>query len=335
MQRALDLAVRGMGHVSPNPLVGSVIVAGDRLIGEGWHAQYGGPHAEVHAIRSVTDPALLPESTVYVTLEPCSHHGKTPPCADLLLENNVRKVVIGTPDPNPLVAGRGIRRLQEGGIEVITGVMERACRELNRRFFLAIRDQRPYIILKWAQTLDGFVARPDYTSKWISGASARGLVHKWRSEEDAVMIGPNTAHHDDPSLTTRDWPGRNPQRVILDRSGRLPKDLKVFTDGLPTLYYSCEPDNGTRNCTHIKLPEEAFIRQVLGDLHQRGMQSVLSEGGAGIHEMLIRENLWDEIRVFQSNTTFGDGIRAPGIPAGRTCRMRYDQDELIIVKKEI
>ncbi len=335
MQRALDLAIRGAGAVSPNPLVGAVIVAGEQVIGEGWHQEYGGPHAEVNAIRSVKDDALLAGSTVYVTLEPCSHFGKTPPCADLLVEKKVGRVVIGVQDPNPKVAGAGIERLKNASIEVKTGILGESCIEINRRFFCATLTHRPYLILKWAQTRDGFTARADFSSKWISGESARALVHKWRSEEDAILVGPDTALHDNPSLTVRDWPGRNPLRVVLDRSGRLPVDLRVFSDGHPTLYYSRLPDAGVRNCTHIQISGEVFIREVLADLYRRGVQSVFVEGGSGIHKMLITENLWDETRVFESEVLFGEGVKAPCIPPGRTRRMHYDQDELIITRNTL
>ena len=204
MQRALELARLGMGYVSPNPMVGCVVVHNDLIIGEGWHRQYGGPHAEVNAINSVADKTLLPESTVYVSLEPCNHWGKTPPCTDLLLSHHPRRVVICNADTNPKAAG-GLQRLQAAGIVVETGLLEQEGRWLNRRFFTVVKQGRPHIILKWAQTADGYMARSDYSSKWISNVYARQLVHKWRSEEDAIMVGRNTARYDNPQLTNREW----------------------------------------------------------------------------------------------------------------------------------
>lgn len=334
MQRALDLAINGCGAVSPNPMVGAVIVRENVVLAEGWHEQYGGPHAEVNAINRVEDKELLKESTVYVTLEPCSHHGKTPPCADLLVAQHVRKVVIGVRDSNPEVAGKGVQKLKDAGIEVVEGVLEAQCRDMNRRFFTSIEKGRPYIMLKWAQTADGFVARSDYSSKWISGAASRNLVHKWRAEEDAILIGPNTALYDDPSLTVREWHGRNPVRVVLDRKGRLPLDLRVFTDGIPTLYYSAVSDSGKRSCTYVELKGEHFIEEILADLHHRKIQSVMVEGGAVIHQLFLQANLWDEARVFISTATFGEGIKAAPIPSGRQERFAYHEDELLLIRNK-
>ncbi len=333
MRRALDLALNGSGSVSPNPLVGAVIVHNDRVIGEGWHEKFGGPHAEVNAVSSVKNPELLRESTIYVTLEPCSHHGKTPPCADMLVEKEFRKVVVGITDPNPEVAGRGLRKLREAGIEVVEDVLKEECREMNCRFLTAMTLRRPYMILKWAQTADGFIARTDFSSKWISGEASRSLVHKWRSEEDAILAGPNTIIHDDPSLNVRDWNGKNPVRVVLDRTGRIPADRRVFTDGGQTLYYSTQPDQGNRQCTHIQTESDNFVRLVLEDLRKRGVMSVFAEGGAGIHRLLLEQGLWDEVRVFKSEVVFGNGIPAPAIPAGSEAACMIDKDKLLIIKK--
>ncbi|EMR01058.1 bifunctional diaminohydroxyphosphoribosylaminopyrimidine deaminase/5-amino-6-(5-phosphoribosylamino)uracil reductase RibD [Cesiribacter andamanensis] len=233
MQRALELARLGAGRVSPNPLVGCVVVHQERIIGEGWHRQWGGPHAEVNALESVADKALIAQSTVYVSLEPCNHWGKTPPCTDLLLQHTPRRVVICNADTNPRAAG-GLARLQEAGIEVATGLLAEEGRWLNRRFFTSVEKGRPHIILKWAQTADGYMARSDYSSKWISNPYARQLVHKWRSEEDAILVGSNTARHDNPRLTNRDWAPaqahalRQPLRVVVDRMLSLPEELHLF-----------------------------------------------------------------------------------------------------------
>jgi diaminohydroxyphosphoribosylaminopyrimidine deaminase/5-amino-6-(5-phosphoribosylamino)uracil reductase len=216
MSRALELARLGFGKVSPNPMVGCIIVCEGKIIGEGFHQQYGGPHAEVNAIHSVKDKTLLKQSTVYVTLEPCAHYGKTPPCAKLLVEHLVKKVIISNVDPNPLVSGKGIEILRSAGIEVETGLLEQEGLELNKRFFKSIRENAPYIILKWAQTADGFIARDDFDSKWISNKISRKLVHKWRSEEDAILVGKNTAKYDNPTLNVRDWVGKDPLRIVID-----------------------------------------------------------------------------------------------------------------------
>ncbi|MGA0557557.1 bifunctional diaminohydroxyphosphoribosylaminopyrimidine deaminase/5-amino-6-(5-phosphoribosylamino)uracil reductase RibD [Larkinella sp. VNQ87] len=245
MSRALQLACLGRGHVSPNPLVGCVIVYQNRIIGEGWHRQYGGPHAEVNAIRSVADEALLPESTVYVTLEPCSHFGKTPPCADLLIEKRVKKVVVCNDDPNPLVAGRGLAKLRAAGIEVETGLLTEEGRELNRRFFTFIEQQRPYLILKWAETADGFLAPTDFQPIPISSALSRQRVHQWRTEEDAFLIGTNTARYDNPQLNVRSWVGRNPVRIVIDKALQLPPSLHLFDGSQPTLVYTVSPVDET------------------------------------------------------------------------------------------
>ncbi|HET9131456.1 MAG TPA: bifunctional diaminohydroxyphosphoribosylaminopyrimidine deaminase/5-amino-6-(5-phosphoribosylamino)uracil reductase RibD, partial [Terriglobia bacterium] len=212
MRRCFDLALKGIGSVSPNPLVGCVITHNDEIIGEGWHKKYGGPHAEVNAIASVADQSLLPSATVYVNLEPCSHHGKTPPCADMLVAHRVKKVVISNVDSNELVAGKGIEKLRNAGIEVVTSILESEGRDLNRRFFTFMEQRRPYIILKWAQTTDGFMSRGSYDPSRISNELTQQLVHRWRSEEDAFLVGTQTAAVDNPKLNVREWTGRNPVR---------------------------------------------------------------------------------------------------------------------------
>jgi diaminohydroxyphosphoribosylaminopyrimidine deaminase / 5-amino-6-(5-phosphoribosylamino)uracil reductase len=332
MSRAIDIATNGMGFVSPNPMVGAVIVHNDRIIGEGWHRHFGGPHAEVEAIAGVGNQDILKESTIYVSLEPCSHHGKTPPCSELLIRKKFKRVVIAVEDPNPVVSGRGLNQLKEAGLVVEHGILEREARELNKRFFHSFLHRRPYIILKWAQTMDGFIARKDYTSKWISSTASRHLVHKWRSEEDAILVGPDTAVYDNPALTVRGWHGRNPLRVVVDRHGRLPIDLNLFSDGNPTIYYSTLPDNGGRTCTHIQVNGEDFLSHVFRDLHHRGVLSVIVEGGASIHKHLISENLWDEARIFVSEKIFQEGIKAPPTPVGRIIRDRYFEDDLIFIQ---
>ncbi|RAK02606.1 diaminohydroxyphosphoribosylaminopyrimidine deaminase [Larkinella arboricola] len=314
MFRALELAKLGRGHVSPNPLVGCVIVYNGHIIGEGWHRQYGGPHAEVNAVRSVTDESLLPESTVYVTLEPCSHFGKTPPCADLLIEKKVKKVVVCNDDPNPLVAGKGLAKLRAAGIDVETGLLADQGRELNRRFFTFIEQKRPYLILKWAETADGFMAPADFRPVPISGSLSRQLVHKWRTEEDAFLIGTNTARYDNPQLNVRLWSGRNPVRIVIDKQLTLPPSLHLFDGSQPTLVYSvvrpeAEMVGGVKYITLD--PEADFLPQLLADLYQQKIQSVVVEGGAGVLESFLASGVWDEGKVFKSSTVLGNGLAAP------------------------
>jgi len=311
MRRAMELARLGLGRVSPNPMVGCVVVHDDKIIGEGFHRQYGGSHAEVHAIESVHKKELLPESTVYVSLEPCAHYGKTPPCANLLVTSGVKKVVIANADPNPLVAGKGKAILENAGIEVVVGVLEKEGLEINRRFFKYITQQKPYVILKWAETADGYIARSDYSSKWISNEYSRKLVHKWRTEEDAVLVGRNTALHDNPLLNARDWPGKNPLRIVLDRKLQLPETLNLFNGELLIVCYNTQSSRNEPNLDFVKLPEEGFLGGVLDELYSRNIQSLIVEGGAATLQAFIDEGLWDEGRVFQSSVCFGDGIKAP------------------------
>jgi diaminohydroxyphosphoribosylaminopyrimidine deaminase/5-amino-6-(5-phosphoribosylamino)uracil reductase len=311
MSRALELARLGFGKVSPNPMVGCIIVCNGKIIGEGFHQQYGGPHAEVNAINSVKDKKLLSESTVYVSLEPCAHFGKTPPCANLLVEHQVKKVIVSNVDPNPLVSGKGIEILRNAGIEVEAGLLEQDGLELNKRFFKSIRQQRPYIILKWAQTADGFIARNDFNSKWISNKISRKLVHKWRSEEDAILVGTNTAQYDNPSLNVRDWIGDNPLRIVIDRNMRLDQTLNLFDQTIPTVCYNLKSSSSLENLDFVQLPEHNFIGELLYDLHKRNIRSVIIEGGASTIDRFVQAGYWDEARVFTSPVTFGSGIRAP------------------------
>ncbi|WP_224995378.1 bifunctional diaminohydroxyphosphoribosylaminopyrimidine deaminase/5-amino-6-(5-phosphoribosylamino)uracil reductase RibD [Cesiribacter sp. SM1] len=312
MQRALELARLGLGYVSPNPMVGCVVVHQGCIIGEGWHRQYGGAHAEVNAIESVADKSLLSQSTVYVSLEPCNHWGKTPPCTDLLLQHKPKRVVICNADTNPKAAG-GLQRLAAAGIKVEAGLLEKEGRWLNRRFFAVVEQNRPYIIFKWAQTADGYMARSDYSSKWISNAYARQLVHKWRGEEDAIMVGRNTARYDNPQLTNRDWPGypRQPLRVVIDRQLLLPQSLHLFDGSHPSICYNLKEDREAHNLIFKKIPSVDFWQHLLQDLKGRGVQSVLIEGGPQLFAQLSELGLWDEIRVFIAPHSFGSGLAAP------------------------
>lgn len=314
MQRTLELAQLGSGHVSPNPLVGSVVVHEGKIIGEGWHEKYGEAHAEVNAVRSVDNKSMLPHSTVYVNLEPCSHTGKTPPCADMLIEYKVKKVVIANLDSNPLVAGNGVKKLRAAGIDVVTGILEKQGRGLNKRFFTYMEKNRPYTILKWAETADGFVARENFDSKWISNDHARQLVHKWRTEEDAILVGARTAAYDNPQLNVRDWTGRNPVRVVIDRYLRLSSRLHLFDKKQLTICYNVLKHEEHENLSLIRIDENNFIRNLLQDLYRRKIQSVIIEGGASTLGMFIEDNLWDEARIFTAPQKFDKGIQAPRHP---------------------
>ncbi len=334
MQRAFDLALLGIGAVSPNPLVGCVIVHNDTIIGEGWHKVYGGPHAEVNAVASVNDKSLLPDSTIYVNLEPCSHYGKTPPCADMLIQHGVKKVMIANEDSNPLVGGNGIEKLREAGVEVTVGVLQKEGRELNRRFFTFVEKKRPYIILKWAETSDGFIARENRDSKWISNEYSRQLVHRWRSEEDAVLVGTGTAEYDNPSLNVRDWSGRNPVRIVSDRNLRLDKRLKLFDHSQSTLCYNILRDEDGHNLNLIKLSKENYWKNLIDELFKRRIQSVIIEGGAQTLDEFIKLDLWDEARIFRSLQSFDKGIFAPKLEGIIIKEEKIIGDQLTVIRNK-
>ena len=332
MQRALELAELGRGSVSPNPMVGCVIVHQGKIIGEGYHKKYGEAHAEVNAIHSVNDHSIFPESTVYVTLEPCAHHGKTPPCADLLIEKKIKRVVVACRDPFDQVDGKRIEKLQKAGLDVELGILEKEAIELNKRFLTSVQKERPYVILKWAQTSDGFVARENYDSKWISNSYSRQLVHKWRTEEDAILVGKNTAIHDDPLLTSREWKGNNPIRVLLDSNLEVNKTFNLFNEDAPTLILNSIKEEKAGNIEWIKT-DMNNPWSVLRKLHERKIQSVIIEGGSQVLNSFINENCWDEARVFTSETTFGNGIAAPEIEGKVEKEETIFADQLTIYRK--
>lgn len=329
MQRALDLAERGKGAVRPNPLVGCVLVHEEKIIGEGYHEQYGGPHAEVNAIASVTDPKLLAAATAYVSLEPCSHWGKTPPCANLLVEKGIKSVVVATLDPNPLVAGKGVKLLEEAGISVQVGLLEQEAKWQNRRFFCQQEKHRPYLILKWAQTQDGFIARENFDSKWISCPQSRQLVHQWRAAEQAILVGKKTALHDNPRLNVRDWTGSDPIRVVLDSKLELPADLHLFDQQIPTLCYNLLKSEKLTNLEWVKLPQLS-LDALLADLHARQIQSVLIEGGSHTIQQFLAAGLWDEARVFTAPIQFERGIAAPQLTQAPAESHAIGEDQLDI-----
>ena len=317
MRRCLELARKGLGLTRQNPLVGAVIVHNDRIIGEGYHNEYGGPHAEVVAIDSVREKHLLKESTIYVNLEPCSHHGKTPPCSFLIRESGIKRVVIGCSDSNPLVSGKGISILKDGGAEVCIGVLEKESRFLNRRFFTFQEKKRPFIILKWAESADGFIDRiRDETSEikpiWITNHTSKMLVHKWRSEELSILAGTNTLNLDNPELSVREWTGINPIRIGLDKNGRLFDNLHIKDGSIPTIIFSGKGNIDSKNLRYISIPMDKFeITKILEELHKLQITSIFAEGGTKILQSFINLGLWDESFVFFGNQTFGSGVKAP------------------------
>lgn len=317
MHRSLELAELGMGHVAPNPMVGCVIVHNGKIIGEGYHCKYGEAHAEVNAVNSVKDDSLLKDSTLYVTLEPCAHYGKTPPCSDLIIEKKIPRVVVGTVDPFARVAGLGIQKMKNAGIEVVVGCLQEDCRELNRRFFTYHKKKRPYVILKWAQTIDGFLdidrtAESFGQPTWITNTLARIAVHKLRAGETAIMVGTNTAQKDDPTLTVRDWEGAHPLRIVLDRSMRLRSSLKLFDQSVPTMVFTEETVPAKRNLEYVQIDFSGnVVDEVMQELYRRDVQSLIVEGGAQLLNSFLELNLWDEAQVYVGERFFHQGVKAP------------------------
>lgn len=323
MRRCIELARNGRCNVSPNPMVGAVIVHKDRIIGEGYHVRSGEAHAEVNAIRSVKNPALLKESTIYVSLEPCAHYGKTPPCADLIVEKQIPRIVIGCGDPFSKVAGRGIQKLRAAGREVVVGVLEQECRDLIKQFIVFNTLQRPYITLKWAESADGYIDRqrtgghPEILSTPLTAM----LVHKLRAEADAILVGRRTALLDNPSLTVRNWAGRNPIRLVLDRELSLPAHLHLFDGTVKTLVFTAKEGADRLNMEHVRLDyTKDILPQLMETLYRRGLQSLLIEGGTQLLQSFIHAGLWDEIFVEKSRRLLYDGVKAPEI----SDKNRYD-----------
>ncbi|MCX2719367.1 bifunctional diaminohydroxyphosphoribosylaminopyrimidine deaminase/5-amino-6-(5-phosphoribosylamino)uracil reductase RibD [Lentiprolixibacter aurantiacus] len=340
MARCIEIAKNAMGSALPNPMVGAVIVHKDSIIGEGFTNAFGGPHAEVNAINSVRDKALLAESTLYVTLEPCSHHGKTPPCTDLIIKHGIPTVVIGTKDPHEKVAGVGFKLLKKSGCKVVMGILEEDCRLHHCRFLTYHEKKRPYVILKWAESADGYLAPAqdlrdsDPQPYWISSNASRQLVHKWRSEEQAVLVGTNTALKDNPSLTTRNWKGKNPLRVLLDRKLRVPEHYRILKGDTLTLILTQMDspwDNHPGN-QYIKIPKNEFhAKGILEVLWKQGIASVIVEGGRKVLDLFLDENLWDEARIFRGPVTFGNGLKAPDMDANNEQIHEIGPDQLKII----
>jgi len=322
MERCIALAKNGLGTTYPNPLVGSVIVHEGRIIGEGWHQQSGGPHAEVSAINSVKDQSLLLNATIYVSLEPCSHFGKTPPCSDLIVEKGIRNVVVGIVDPNVKVRGNGIKKLKEAGCQVTVGILEKKCLALNKRFFTFHQKNRPYIILKWAQSADGFIAplsKDEQKPVWISNDFSRQLVHKWRSEEQAILVGTQTVVCDNPRLDVRDWTGNNPIRIVLDQNNRISKECHIFDNRAQTIVFSDPVDF-----------EKEMALRLASRMYERQIQSVIIEGGRQTLESFLEANIWDEARVFVGDSLLGNGVKAPVLQSTALEKKSILNDELLI-----
>ncbi len=333
--RCIELAKKGLGTSYPNPLVGCVIVHNEKIIGEGWHREAGQPHAEVNAINSVKDPSLLKNADLYVNLEPCCHHGKTPPCTDLIIKKKINSVIVGSLDPNPKVSGNGIVKLENSGINVIHGVLKDECDRLNKRFFTFHQKQRPYIILKWAQSKDGYIApykntRNEKEPFWISNKHSRQLVHKWRAEEQAILVGTQTVLDDDPSLTTREWIGRSPIRIVIDRSLRIPKESAVLDGNVKTIVLTESIVESTDQCIYetIDLSQNS-IQNSCETLYKHNIQSVIVEGGSVTLQHFIDTSIWDEARVFVSDHLMNGGIKAPTIEMKSTKETPIQSDTLI------
>ena len=348
MNLCIQLAKKGIQDVSPNPMVGCVIVYQGEIIGQGYYEKYGEAHAEVNAINSVTDKTILTESTLYVNLEPCAHYGKTPPCSDLIIEHKLKKVVIGCVDTYSEVSGKGIKKLKDAGINVVSGILEEKAKELNKYFFNYHSKKRPYIILKWAKTQDGFIdvdrtdakhleglketARIKNDGKaynWITTDESKKLVHRWRTEVQAIMIGTNTALNDNPRLTARAVNGENPLRVILDLNLRLPKSLNVFDSNTPTIVFNYLKDEKSNNLEFIKInPNNQLIPEILTVLYNLKIQSIIIEGGATLLETFIESNTWDEARVFTGIKEFSKGLKAPILQKTPSTSLLFGEDQL-------
>ena len=319
IRRCIELASNGLCNAAPNPMVGAVIVHNGKIIGEGYHARCGEGHAEVNAIRSVKDESLLKDSTIYVSLEPCSHYGKTPPCADLIISKGIPRVVVGCIDPFSQVSGRGIQKLRDAGIDVTVGVLEEECKNLIRRFVTFNTQKRPYITLKWAESSDGFIDanRKEGSPVVLSTPITSMYVHKQRAEHKAILVGRRTALLDNPSLTTRNWYGANPLRLVTDRNLTLPSDLKLFDHSTPTIVFTAEKKENEENLEYITIDFSTdILPQILTVLYERKIQSLMVEGGTTMLQSFIDSGLWDEMFVEHSAKVLGEGVKSPVIPKG-------------------
>ncbi|MBK8500331.1 MAG: bifunctional diaminohydroxyphosphoribosylaminopyrimidine deaminase/5-amino-6-(5-phosphoribosylamino)uracil reductase RibD [Flavobacteriales bacterium] len=336
MQRCLALANNGAASAAPNPMVGAVLVHEDRILAEGWHQHDGGPHAEVNCLRAFGDAPVPHGAVLYVNLEPCAHHGRTPPCADLLIARRVKRVVIAHSDPHPAVSGRGVERLEHAGVRVINGIEEMQARWLNRRFLASVMEQRPYIILKWARSADGYLDRHPRSAREVQRISSQAtdvLVHRWRSEEQAILVGSRTVVNDNPRLTVRHVEGRSPLRLVIDRQGIIPSDSSILDGSAPTLVFTAADRAPLGAAQSIAIePDITIIEQVLAELQRRSIRSLLVEGGAEMIGHFIASGLWDEARMVVGEVEFGRGTPSPTIvgPAARTIRSGPDHIHLYV-----
>lgn len=331
MQRCLELAGNGLGTTYPNPLVGSIVVHKDLIIGQGWHYRAGDPHAEVIAIGSVVNKQLLKNATLYVTLEPCNHYGKTPPCTALIIKSGIKNVVIGAVDSHEIVSGSGIKELKNAGITVITGILEKECRAINRRFLTFHEKKRPYVILKWAESADGFIApekRISAAPVYLSNELSRVLVHKWRTEEAAILVGTQTVLDDNPKLTARGWEGSQPIRLLIDRNKKVPSEYNILNEEATTLVFTLDK----KNEHDVVLPFKNLPEEILQELYKRNIQSVIIEGGLQTLQSFIDAGLWDEARIFKCSNTLHHGVAAPRISGNLKGRQCLLQDELIYLE---
>lgn len=334
MRRCFQLALGGLGHVAPNPLVGCVIVKDKKIIGEGFHRKFGKNHAEINAIDSANDKSLLKDAELYANLEPCNHQGKTPPCVERIIQCGISKVTISARDPNPKVSGRGIKALKDAGIEVIEGLLKEEELEMNRRYRTFHTRHRPYIVLKWAQTLDGFMDKHRKKGEkggfQITADGTRIVVHQWRAEEQAILVGASTAHTDNPKLTVRDVAGRNPIRVLIDVAGRVNRKHHLFSDGNPTLVFGAGKDKGA--VSHIEPQTNDILSQLMNELYKRQIQSVIIEGGRFTLDRFIQNALWDEARILIGDVHLGDGLEAPKIDGKTIGNAVIGKDRLITLR---
>lgn len=334
MQRGIDLALLGQGNVAPNPMVGAVIVYNNKIIGEGYHQKFGEAHAEVNAINSVLDVSVLSESTIFVTLEPCAHFGKTPPCADLIVKHKFKRVVIGCVDTFSEVKGKGIERMRQAGIDVTVGCLENECRELNKHFFTYHEKKRPFLFLKWAQTLNGKLdsGTHDQTITWISSPESKTLVHTWRNKHQAILVGRKTVENDDPSLTVRTISGANPTRIVLDSALKLPLTHSVFNKKSKTFVFNIKKSEKVQNIEFVKL-KEMTPKSILETLYELNIISVLIEGGAETLQSFINVDLWDEAAIITGTTTFANGTDAPQLKSQVNHSFEYFGDTISMYSK--
>lgn len=338
MNRALELAEKAKGLTSPNPLVGCVINIDNQIIGEGFHSEFGGPHAEVNAINSVSDKNLLKDATAYVTLEPCSHHGKTPPCAELLVKHNLKEVVICNTDPNSKVAGRGIKFLRKNGIKVVENVLSEKGEWLNRRFFTSHRKKRPYIILKWAQNQNGFMDKErtsdNPVNNWITTKELKSLTHVWRAQEDAILVGANTVLNDSPSLNLRHASRKDPLRIVIDLNGKIPEGHNFWKQELETISCSLKHRNLPKWIQQVNIrSKETVLSELLAHLHEMQINSLIVEGGAFTLQQFIEQNLWDEARILSAQNDWTSGLKAPEISGESLEEFRIGKNQIKIITK--